>query len=406
MTAAEVIACCRRLARCSEESGATTRTFLSEPMREVHSQLTDTMQRVGMEVCVDAAGNLRGLYRGTRPDAPRWLIGSHLDTVRHAGAFDGVLGVVLGIAVVSRLGGRRLPMAIEVIGFSEEEGVRFGVPFIGSRAVAGTLGAEVLNRTDAHALSVGDAIFAFGLDPSELPKAVASRDALGYLEMHIEQGPVLEAMDVPLGIVSVIVGQSRLAVTFTGAANHAGTTPMAHRRDALSGAAEWITRVERGAAVVAGLVATVGSLAVSPGAANVIPGACVATLDVRHADDRIRESAVATFIEAAREIAGSRNLDVDFDLRLNQPAVPMDDQLTTRLEAAVATAGYAVHMMPSGAGHDAMVLAERMPVAMLFLRTPGGLSHHPDEAVREEDVEAALKVGAAFLESIARDSGD
>jgi allantoate deiminase len=401
VTAAEVIACCRRLALCSEEPGATTRTFLSAPMREVHSQLTALMQRAGMAVDVDAAGNLRGVYGGTAAGGPRWLIGSHLDTVRHAGAFDGVLGVVLGIAVAGRLAARRLPVAIEVIGFSEEEGVRFGVPFIGSRAVAGTVDAALLDRIDAHGVRVREAIASYGLNPNELPKAVADRQALGYFEMHIEQGPVLDAMNLALGVVSAIAGQSRLAVTFTGAPNHAGTTPMAQRRDAL--AAEWITRVEHAAAAVAGLVATVGSLTVSPGAANVIPGACVATLDVRHADDRIRESAVVTCIDAGRAIAGSRGLDIDFDVQLNQLAVPMDAQLTTRLEAAVAAAGYPLHVMPSGAGHDSMVLAERMPVAMLFLRTPGGLSHHPDEAVREEDVEAALTVGTAFLEDLARD---
>jgi allantoate deiminase len=404
MTAAEVIACCRRLASCSQEPGATTRTFLSEPMRDVHSQLTETMRRAGMDVSVDAAGNLRAVYAGARPDAPRWLIGSHLDTVRHAGAFDGVLGVVLGIAMVSGLKGRRLPVAVEVIGFSEEEGVRFGVPFIGSRAVAGTLDDSLLDRTDARGVRVRDAIAAFGLDLNELTAAAADGDALGYLEIHIEQGPVLDAVNAPLGVVSAIVGQSRLAVTFRGAANHAGTTPMNQRRDALAGAAEWMTRVERGATVLAGLVATVGSIEVSPGTPNVIPGACHATLDVRHADNRVRESAVATFIEAAREIAANRNLAVNFELRFDQPAVPMDAQLITRLEAAVAATGAPVHIMTSGAGHDAMVLAERLPVAMLFLRTPGGLSHHPDEAVREEDVEAALQAGMAFLENVARDS--
>lgn len=373
-------------------------------MRAVHSQLTETMQHLGMTVRVDAAGNLRGIYGGTRTDAPRWLIGSHLDTVRHAGAFDGVLGVVLGIAMVSRLGGRRLPVAIEVIGFSEEEGVRFGVPFIGSRALAGTVDAALLDRIDGRGMTVRDAISAYGLDPDGLPESAAGRDALGYFEMHIEQGPVLDDMNAPLGIVSAIVGQSRLAVTFTGAANHAGTTPMAGRRDALAGTAEWITRVEHAATMVVGLVATVGSITVSPGAANVIPGACVATLDVRHADDRIRESAVATFVDAAREIAKRRSLDIDVDLRLNQLAVPMDAQLTSRLESAVAAAGYPVHVLPSGAGHDAMVLAPRMPVAMLFLRTPGGVSHHPDEAVREEDVEAALRVGTGFLEGMVQGS--
>ena len=236
--------------------------------------------------------------------------------------------------------------------------------------------------------------------------AAAQGNLLGYFEMHIEQGPVLDALDTPLGIVTGIVGQSRLTVTFDGAANHAGTTPMSQRRDALAGAAEWIGRVERDALAVAGLVATVGRLDVSPGAANVIPGSCTATLDVRHAEDHVRESAVGACIDAARDIAASRDLTVAVDRRLNQPAVPMDLRLRAQLEAAVDEAGYPVHLMPSGAGHDAMVLADRCPTAMLFLRTPRGVSHHPDESVREDDVEAALQVGAAFLGRVAQERHD
>jgi allantoate deiminase len=375
-------------------------------MREVHAHLTAAMQRAGMEVRVDAAGNLRGLYAGSRGDRRRWLIGSHLDSVRDAGAFDGILGVVLGIAIVNRLAGRRLPTGVEVIGFSEEEGVRFGVPFIGSRAVAGTLDDALLDRVDAGGIRVREALTAYGLDCHHLPDAVAGPEVLGYFEMHIEQGPVLDGQDRSLGVVSAIVGQSRLGVSFTGVANHAGTTPMAERRDALAGAAEWITLVERAAQAVAGLVATVGRLDVSPGAPNVIPGSCVMTLDVRHVDDRVRESAVARFVEGARKIAETRSLTVDFDVRLAQPAVPMDASLRSQMESAVTESGYPLHVMTSGAGHDAMVLAERMPVAMLFLRTPDGLSHHPAEAVREEDVDAALTVGSAFLERVARQAGD
>ena len=401
MTAADVIDCCHALAACSEETGRTTRTFLSPPMREVHARLTRLMEASGMQVRMDAAGNLRGVYPGMHVDAPRLIIGSHLDTVRQAGAFDGVLGVVLGIALVRRLAGRRYPVSLEVIGFSEEEGVRFGVPFIGSRALAGTLDGAVLDRTDADGCSVRRAIANYGLDPAAVADAKWRGPTLGYLEFHIEQGPVLDALGLPLGVVSAIVGQSRFAVTFTGAANHAGTTPMDARRDAVAGAAEWITAIEREARGTPGLVATVGRLDVVPGSANVIPGSCVATLDVRHADDEVRTLTAARMIGFAGQVAGRRQLLVHVDPRLDQPAVPTDASLRARLEAAVTAAGYPVHVMASGAGHDAMVLAPLMPTAMLFLRTPAGISHHPDESVLEADVAAALRVGAMFLDDVA-----
>jgi allantoate deiminase len=246
---------------------------------------------------------------------------------------------------------------------------------------------------------IGPAMRAFGLDPARAGEAELAPDVTGYLEFHIEQGPVLEHLNLPLGVVEAIAGQSRVLVQFEGKANHAGTTPMALRRDALACAAEWITAVERHAMQTAGLVATVGSLEVEPGATNVVPGAVLASLDVRHADDPVRRSAVQRLIGAAGEIASRRGVDLSFDTRLDEAAVTMDRALTDHLQRAVASAGYPVHNLVSGAGHDAMIMAQRVPVAMLFLRSPGGISHHPDEAVLVEDVEAALAAGSYFLET-------
>jgi allantoate deiminase len=333
-------------------------------------------------------------------------LGSHLDTVPRAGAFDGILGVMLAIALVELLRDVSLPFAIEVVGFSEEEGVRFGVPFIGSRALAGTLDDRVLQRHDASGRSVADAIAAFGLDPLRLPEARVTDEALGYLEFHIEQGPVLEAAGLPLGVVDVIVGQRRLDVLFTGAAGHAGTTPMALRRDALAGLAEWILDVERVARTTDGLVATVGRVDVEPGAGNVIAGACRASLDVRHRDDGVRTRTVERLLEQASEIGARRRLDVGSDTRLDQASVPMDATFVERLARAVQRTGATVYRMSSGAGHDAMILAPLMPAAMLFVRSPRGLSHHPDESVLEADVAAALAAGRAFVEDLAATAHD
>jgi len=367
-------------------------------MHDVHAQLRAWMERAGMRVTIDAAGNLRGFYTGesTTP----LLIGSHLDTVPHAGAFDGVLGVVMGIALVECLKKRPLRFPIEVVGFSEEEGVRFGVPFIGSRALAGSLGPEALEARDAEGTSIAGAIRAFGLHASEIPAARVS-GVLGYLEFHIEQGPVLESLGLPLAVVEKVAGQSRLDFVFEGQANHAGTTPMPFRRDALAGAAEWVISVESSAAesaTSAGFVATVGQLDVAPGASNVIPGSVRATLDVRHADDTVRHHAVAQLTDRAKAIAARRGLRVFVHTQLDHAAVAMDWQLTEKLEHSLAATGLRRHRMPSGAGHDAMILAPLMPAAMLFLRSPGGISHHPNETVLLEDVAAALAVGLHFLE--------
>ena len=399
--AARVVALCRELAAFTETPGRTTRTFLSPPMREVHARLGDRMAASGMSVRVDAAGNLRGLLPAATPNAPRVLIGSHLDTVPDAGAFDGVLGVVLGVALVEALAGDRLAVAVEVVGFSEEEGVRFGAPFIGSRAVVGALAGDLRARRDARGLTVDDAIVAYGLDPEDLDDARLDAGATAFLEFHIEQGPELEARDEPLGLVDAIVGQSRLGVGFRGAANHAGTTPMHGRRDALAAAAEWIVAVERDAREAEGLVATVGEITALPGAANVIPGGASLSLDVRHRDDGVRRAAVVRLVASATAIAARRGVEAETVLRSAQDAVRMDGALLDALDAAAARTGRRVPRLTSGAGHDAMILAPHLPTAMLFLRSPGGLSHHPDEAVRTEDVAAALEVGEAWLRGLA-----
>jgi allantoate deiminase len=392
----EIIARCRTLAQYSEEPGFTTRTFLSPPMREVHTRLRGWMEQAGMRVHIDAAGNLRGLYSASRPDAPRLYVGSHLDTVPRAGAFDGILGVVMGVALAEQLGGRRLRFHIEVVGFSEEEGVRFGIPFIGSRAFIGD---------PVRDPRVDEALRGFGLDPGSIEEARADAGALGYLEFHIEQGPVLESVGLPLGVVDAIAGQSRFEVLFEGQANHAGTTPMHLRRDALAAAAEWITAVEREARATEGLVATVGRLEARPGAVNVIAGTVQAGLDVRHAEDCARSGAVARLLACAEQIAARRGVAVSWQQRLDHPAVPMDPDLRQMLERAVADSGRAIHRMTSGAGHDAMIVARRMPTAMLFVRSPGGISHHPDETVLAEDLDAALAAGVRFLELLeARDA--
>ena len=400
--AREVIRWCRLLAECSETPGAITRTFLSAPMRDVHARLSAWMVRAGMTVRVDNAGNLRGVYPSSASaDARRLFVGSHLDTVPNAGAFDGVLGVVLAVALVELLEGRRLAFDIEVIGFSDEEGIRFGVPFIGSRAVAGSFDRTLLDRRDERQCTMEEAIRAFGLDPRRIAEERAT-GGVGYLEFHIEQGPVLDNLNLPLAVVESVVGQSRADVVFIGTAGHAGTTPMKTRRDALAGAAVWIGEVEREASVTSGLVATVGRIEVEPGAGNVVPGRARLSLDVRHAEDRVRKAAVARLANAAQDIAASRGLSAAWEARLEQDSVQMDAAMASMLDRALEQSGFPAHRMSSGAGHDAMILAGRMPAGMLFVRCANGVSHHPDESVRVEDVAVALEAGRQFLDELAR----
>jgi allantoate deiminase len=377
MDGREIIRRCRQLALETEEPGRITRTYLSPPMHEVHRLVRGWMESAGMVTRVDAVGNLRGVYG----EGPRLMIASHLDTVPNAGAFDGILGVMIAIALVER----RPPCAVEVAAFSEEEGVRFGVPFIGSRAL---VGSPVMDEC------VLAAIREYGLDPAVIPEAVLDHEVKGYLEFHIEQGPVLDSLGLPLGVVEAIAGASRWDVRFEGQSNHAGTTPMSQRHDALACAAVWIGMVEHVALTEPGLVATVGTIQAEPGAGNVIPGVVRASLDVRHAQDEVRTRALNILLAGAEQIAGQRGLTMEGRLRLEQPAAALHFEM---VERAVESAGYPVHRMVSGAGHDAMILAQRLPASMLFLRSPGGISHHPDESVLAEDVDAALAVGAALL---------
>ena len=403
--AQRAIAECRQIAQMSEEPGRITRRFLTPPVHEVHNFLRSRMESLGMSVHTDAAGNLRGLWQPPGAHAKRLVLGSHIDTVPGAGAYDGILGVALALEWTHLAQELKLPLPIEVIAFSEEEGVRFGVPFLGSRAVAGRFDPALLALKDADGITLEQAIRAFGLDPGKIGDAALDADVLGFVEIHIEQGPILEFEGLSIAAVTAIVGQTRLTAEFHGHANHSGTTPMRLRRDALAGAAEWVSAVEAIALETQGLIATVGKIDVEPNAANVIAGVARLSLDVRHAEDAARKAAVESLVAQAQSIAEKRALTLEITRQMDQPAVPMDERLTACLAYAIAAAGLPEKLMTSGAGHDAMVMAARAPTTMLFLRSPGGISHHPQESVLEQDVEAALNVGRRFLQRLATEVG-
>lgn len=399
--ALRAIAECRLIASMTDEPERITRLFLTPAVHQVHSHLRARMESLGMTVHVDAAGNLRGVWQPSNSLGKRLIMGSHIDTIPNAGAFDGVFGVAMALEWVEIARDLKLPLAIEVIAFSEEEGVRFGIPFIGSRAVAGRFDHALLTSKDSDGVSLDAAIRAFGLNPDLIDEAVVDTNAAAFVEIHIEQGPVLEAESLSLAVVSAIVGQSRLTLEFTGQANHAGTTPMHLRHDAMAAAAEWIAAVESIALATNGLVATVGRVVVEPNAGNVVPGKVLVSLDVRHAHDAARCAALDKIIDSANAIVSHRGLALQRTDRLDQPAVPMDERVTSFLADAIEATGMSPKHIPSGAGHDAMVMAARVPTAMLFVRSPGGISHHPAESVLAEDVEAALHVGGKFLQRLA-----
>lgn len=402
--ATEVLARCQALARFSEDPDSLRRTFLSPPTRDCHEAISAWLKPLNVSIAIDAVGNLRALYPAVTSIAPRLIIGSHLDTVPNAGMYDGPLGVVLAVALLEELRAQNLslPFAVELVAFSEEEGVRFGAPFLGSRALIGTLDHTLLSRRDADGISVREAIQNFGLDPAQLPAAqLHPESVLGYLEFHIEQGPVLDHLGLPLAAVEAIVGQSRLSITFTGVANHAGTTPMDARHDALAAAAEWMVAVENETSRTPGLVATVGVIHVQPGAANVIPREARLTLDIRHASDAVRADSLHALTTRAQEVATRRNLSLSIATLMEQPCVAMDPFLTAQIDSAMRSAGCSPHRLASGAGHDAMILAQRFPSAMIFLRTPGGISHDPAESVLPEDVARAIDCGLHLLKQLA-----
>jgi allantoate deiminase len=413
--AEELMARCRLVAACTDTPGEITRLFCGPGIAKANALVSGWMETAGMQVWMDAAGNLRGLYGPA--ESPRLLIASHLDTVPNAGAFDGVLGVLMGISLVELLGSRAapLPYSIEVIAFSEEEGVRFRAPFLGSLALIGKLDEAKLALRDASGKTARQALEEFraasdqspaseGLTLEEaLVQAVAVPQSFAYFEIHIEQGPVLEAERLAVSAVSGIVGQSRVALRFVGRANHAGTTPMRMRQDALASAAEFTVEVEKLARVTDGLVATVGRMETPGGTGNVVAGEALATLDVRHADDAVRVRAVNTLCSTALRCAESRDVQVKTTITMEQCAVPMNERLTNMLTEAARRVGYEAPVMTSGAGHDAMVVAPTLPATMLFVRSPGGLSHHPEEEVLLQDLEAGLIVAQSFLDVLASD---
>ncbi len=388
------------LGRISDERGRLTRTFLSPAMRRANALVGKWMRRAGLETREDAAGNLVGRMRSRRAGARTLLLGSHLDTVRDAGRFDGALGVLLPIAALESLGDGRakLPFHVEVIGFSEEEGVRFSSAYLGSKGYVGGLAAADLRRRDAEGVTVREALagaFGRGWRP---PRSAHRRGGLlGYVEAHIEQGPVLEALGAPVGIVSAIAGQTRVRITWRGRAGHAGTTPMRLRRDALAGAAEFALEAERQARRDPPLVATVGMLSVSPGAANVVPGSAEHSLDLRHPSNRERRAALARLRAAAGRLARRRGLRLEWRVTQDHGAVECDPALTARLARAVRAEQGSCPRLVSGAGHDAVILSRLAPVAMLFVRCRGGLSHHPDEFASASDLGAATRAMAGFL---------
>jgi allantoate deiminase len=398
----ETLARCDVLAAESEATDALTRTFLSPPMRRVHEHVAAWMRRAGLAVRLDAAGNLIGRREGADSNAPAVAIGSHLDTVPNAGRFDGILGVLLGIAAAELLDDAVLPFAIEVIGFSEEEGVRYQSPFLGSLAYCGRFDRVLLDRADADGVTMAEAFRRFGLDPARIGEAARPPGSIAaYVEAHIEQGPMLDDWELPVGIVEAIAGQSRLWLTFDGEAGHAGTTPMDRRRDPLPASAEFVLEVERLGRSIDGLRATVGAIVAAPGASNVIPSAVSLSLDVRHAVDATRERAVEDLLGFARATAVRRGIGLRVEGREDHRAVPADLRLTELLGSIVRAVGYESRLMVSGAGHDAAVMASLAPMAMLFVRSPGGVSHHPAESVRRGDVAVALDVLVRFLIDLA-----
>lgn len=396
---------CDALAKHSEDSRYLFRRCLTPAMKDAHQTLGAWMRDAGLTVEVDAIGNLRGTLAAAEPDAPRLLVGSHLDTIRDAGKYDGPLGVVLGLTMLEALRelGLSLPYHVEVIGFSDEEGVRFGRPFLGSMALVGRLPKDDLGLTDPDGVPLGVAMARFhgGTAPPLAEAKVDPEDVLGYLEMHIEQGPVLESENLSVAVVEAIAGQHWETITFEGRAGHAGTTPMELRRDALAGAAELILGIERIAEDTEHLVATVGDVEARPGGNNVIAGEAIVEVDVRSPYAGELEKGLVDVSELAADIAAQRALSVSSELHFEHAPVAMDAGLKALLRGAVEDAGQPLYEMPSYAGHDARITAPRIPSAMLFLRSPGGLSHHPDERVHAKDVAVTLQVAVAFLMRLA-----
>ncbi|MBR1267843.1 allantoate amidohydrolase [Bradyrhizobium sp. AUGA SZCCT0222] len=399
----EIVGRINQLAAISETPEHLARIFLSPEHRAAADLILSWMREAGMAAHLDAIGNVCGRYEGDRPGLPCLMLGSHYDTVRDAGKWDGPLGLITAISCVADLNkrGRRLPFAVEVVGFADEEGVRFASTLLGSRAIAGTFVESALNSRDHAGISMRDAMVTFGLDPDHIGAAARTRRELhAYVELHIEQGPVLEENNLPVGVVTAIAGATRLAAKLTGMAGHAGTVPMAFRRDALAGAAECICMVEEFCKTdAAGLVGTVGYIDAMPGATNVIPGLVSFTLDIRAPSDPHRKMAVADIVRRIEATAKRRNLALQLDVTHENRTVPCAPWLKAQVADAVAAEGFGVFDLPSGAGHDGMAMIDISDVAMLFVRCRGGISHNPAEHVETADADAGARVLLRLVEN-------
>jgi allantoate deiminase len=391
------------LAAISDEPDQLTRLYLGPAHRKAVDLVASWMREAGMAVRTDTLGSVVGRYRPRESGGRTLILGSHIDSVRNAGRFDGPLGVVTAIEVVAAAAkmGKRFPYAIEVIAFGDEEGVRFSSTLGGSKALAGRFDAKALDEVGEDGISRRQALRAFGCDPTRVAEEAMSPDsALGYVEVHIEQGPILEQEGLPVGIVTAIDGVSRGAVEVEGFAGHAGTVPMPMRKDALVAAADMVLAVEARGRARPNLVATVGKLDVPGSAVNVIPGRTRFTFDIRSPSDQERLAAVADIKQAVADIAARRGVAARFSPGHEVPAAICDQRLSDTLAHAVESIGVASRRLPSGAGHDAMAFDKVIPFAMLFVRCRGGISHNPDEYASPADIDVAARVLCAFLDRI------
>ncbi|HDS9457933.1 TPA: allantoate amidohydrolase [Enterobacter asburiae] len=403
--AERVMARADALAAISETPDALTRVYLSTQHLQANQLVGEWMRQAGMTVWQDSVGNICGRYEGAQEGAQAVLLGSHLDTVRNAGRYDGMLGVLAAIEVVDSLHqqGRHLAQAIEIVGFGDEEGTRFGITLLGSRGITGTWPQGWLETCDASGISVAQAMVQAGLDPARVALAARHQDDFSAcLELHIEQGPCLEQEGLALGVVEAINGARRLSCRFTGEAGHAGTVPMNHRKDALAAAAEWMGLIENTTQQRGGnLVATVGELRCLPGAVNVIPGEVALSLDIRGPQDALLDALLAELLAQAQTIAARRGLSFGAEEYYRIAATPCDARLRQLLGDAIASVQGRALSLPSGAGHDTIALAERWPVGMLFVRCKGGVSHHPAESVMAEDVALAIEAFGRAVRTLA-----
>ncbi|MCW6512485.1 allantoate amidohydrolase [Lichenifustis flavocetrariae] len=392
------------LADFSSEPVALTRLYLTPEHKAAASAVAAWMTEAGILASVDAVGNVVGRVQATRPGAKTLILGSHIDTIRNAGRYDGNLGVVVAIEAMSALmrRGEKLPFAVEIIAFGDEEGVRFPQTLTGSRAVAGIFDPSALDGRDQAGVTMRDALRRFGGDPARIA-ALARRPAemFGYLEVHIEQGPVLEHEGLPVGVVTAIAGASRVQVDVTGVAGHAGTVPMNLRRDALVAAAEMVGMVEALALDDPEIVATVGRVEVKPGAVNVIPSAVSFTIDLRSPSDAARLAALARLQSALEACAARRDVGLTFTPFYEAAAAPCAPELQATLARAVERQGLRVLHLPSGAGHDGLAMVKLCPIGMLFVRCAGGISHNPAESITAADADVAVEVLIDALRDLA-----